>query len=117
MEHIDIVPPVGTEGVDHERRAKDEPHLRTGHPRLEFGDHLLIDVISLLDIDLVRCERRQHRNLLAAGEQENHQNDSAHENSLGSIRIAARYLSLSGARFPKPEKANMIAEDHLRGEK
>ena len=71
--YVNIVPAVAAKRVDHEGCAERKLHLVAGHAGAQLGNHLLRDVIPLLDIDLVRPEIRQQRDFLASGQQRNDQ--------------------------------------------
>jgi hypothetical protein len=71
-ELVDVVPAVVAERALHERRAEREADLRLGLAGLEPVDHVLRDVVALVDVDLVDAEVAPGRRVgvpgLAAGE-------------------------------------------------
>jgi hypothetical protein len=63
---VDIVPALGCEGVDDQRRAHHEAHLALGHAGLELVDHVLRDDVALCDIDAVNTPGKPRRTAAAA---------------------------------------------------
>jgi len=53
LETKDIVPAIGTEGIDMQRRAQREAHLITRHAGLDLLDHAPIEIVALRDVDPV----------------------------------------------------------------
>lgn len=51
---IDVVPAVIAEHVRNQRRPQDEAHLLARHALAQLGKHVLIDVITLTDVDPIR---------------------------------------------------------------
>lgn len=50
---VHIIPAIGTERIDDQRRAEKKADLRTIQPRLQAGDVFLIERITLLHIDVM----------------------------------------------------------------
>ena len=65
---VEIVPALGFEGVDDQRRAHYEAHLALGHAGLQLVDHLLRDNVALRDIDPVHAGEPQAETAAACAE-------------------------------------------------
>jgi hypothetical protein len=55
LEGIEIIPAFLVEGVNQHGRTQDVQHLAFGHPWTELVDHVLIDDIALLDVDMINA--------------------------------------------------------------
>ena len=61
LELVDVVPAVVAERADDERRAERQPHLLLGLPDLQPVDHVLRQVVALVDVEPVDAELRDQR--------------------------------------------------------
>ena len=60
-ELVDVVPAVVAERAHDQRRAEQLPDLRLRLPDPQLVDHVLRQVIALVDVELVDAERAQRR--------------------------------------------------------
>jgi len=67
---VEIVPAVGVEAINQQRRAHDKAHLRLGHAGTQLQHHLGGDNIALLDIHLVRLDGGHIGRIGTAGDTE-----------------------------------------------
>jgi hypothetical protein len=74
LHYVNIIPAIGVERIDDERRPECKSHLRPRHARLQLRHHILRHVITLLNVHSVRRQPRQNRDARAAREQEKHRN-------------------------------------------